>query len=228
VKDAQVLSGYAPGEAVVFELEVTREDAVIVSLVSTHPTAALEDGKGERPADNAAWIHIPRIGEPIPDIVLTNQDGRRVHLRGERGKVLALNFIYTHCPLPTFCPRAMREFSVVKRELGERVGRDVELFSVTFDPVRDTPGILKNYASGYGAATPGWQMLTGLPEEVKKAVSFFDVNYWSSPSGVIKEHTLSIVVVDRQGRVARFYTGNTYDAHRLVNDIHELLAEKNE
>ena len=204
VRETRVLDGYEPGEAVLFELEVTREDAAIVALVPTRPTAALEDGKGERPADNAASIHIPRIGEPIPDIVLTNQDGRRVHLRGERGKVLALNFIYTRCPLPTFCPRAMREFGVVKRELGDVVGKEVELFSITFDPKHDTPGVLKNYASGYGAARPGWQMLTGLPGEVKKAVSFFDVNYWSSPSG--------------------FYTGNTYDAHRLVGDIRELLA----
>ena len=223
VRSAQVLDGYDPGEEVRFDLVVTKSDAYIDGMVSTHPKVADEYSPAGRDPDNAALIHIPQLGERIPDIVLTNQDGERIRLRDHRGKILGLNFIFTHCPLPTFCPRSMREFKTLKQTLGDSFGKDVELFTFTFDPRHDTPDALKRYSTAYRGASPYWQMLTGRPNEVKKAVSFFDVNYWTSKTGHITEHTLSTVLVDRQGRVARFYTGNNYDAARLKADIEALL-----
>jgi protein SCO1/2 len=126
VKRAMVLDGYEPGEEVLFDLVVTPTDAFIDGLTSIAPRLPDAGSGGGRPADNAAMIHIPRIGEKMPDIVLTNQDGSRVRLRDHKGKILALNFIFTRCPLPTFCPRSMREFKTLRQNLGDVFGKDVE------------------------------------------------------------------------------------------------------
>jgi protein SCO1/2 len=224
VKSTMVLDGYDPGEEVLFQLVVTPTDAFIDGMVSIHPQVKDEASPEGRPADNAQWVHIPKIGEQIPDIVLTNQDGQEVRLRDHQGKILVLNFIFTRCPQPTFCPRSMREFKTLRQDLGGLVGKDVELFTTTFDPRHDSPDTLKRYGSAYRDGSPYWQLLTGRPTEVKKAVSFFNVNYWTSKTGNITEHTMSTVLVDRQGRVARFYTGNNYDAKQLKTDIETLLA----
>ena len=117
----------------------------------------------------------------------------------------------------------MREFKTLKETLGDTFGKDVEFFTITFDPRHDTPDTLKRYGSAYRNDSPHWQLLTGRTKEVKKAVSFFDVNYWTSKTGNITEHTMSTALIDRQGYVARFYTGNNYDAAQLKADIEVLL-----
>lgn len=223
VKSSQVLDGYEPGEEVLFELVVTKADAYIDGMAATHSKVTDETNRSGRDPDNVDLIHIPQISDRVPDIVLANQDGQRVRLRDHKGKILALNFIFTRCPLPTFCPRSMREFKTLKETLGDTFGKEVEFFTVTFDPKHDTPDTLKRYGSAYRNDSPHWQLLTGRPKEDKKAVSFFDVNYWTYKTGNITEHTMSTVLVDRQGYVARFYTGNNYDAAQLKADIEVLL-----
>ena len=69
----------------------------------------------------------PRIGEPAPDFKLTDQRGRPVALGSFRGKLVALNFIYTRCPMPEVCPRLAASFATVQRRFARRFGRDLVL-----------------------------------------------------------------------------------------------------
>jgi protein SCO1/2 len=55
----------------------------------------------------------------------------------------------------------------VQKELGERLGNDVFFYSITLDPMRDTPGVLKKYAIANGAKT-GWSFLTGNARDIEK------------------------------------------------------------
>jgi protein SCO1/2 len=157
--------------------------------------------------------------------VLTNQDSRRVHLRNYKGKVLALNFVYTQCPLPTYCPLSMATFASLRQKLGAAAGKDVVLFTISFDPRHDTPERLKAFGRNYGADPTSWELLTGKPDEVEKAVSFFDINYWTTKTGAIQEHTLSTVIVNQAGYVARFYTGPDVKSAQLLTDIQEILRK---
>lgn len=219
VKNVNVLSGIRAGDKVHFQLVIQGEEAFIESIA----TQSQVERPKRRPADNADLVRLPRVGDEIPDIVLTNEEGRRVRLKEYRGRVLALNFIFTRCPLPTYCPRTMREFKSLKAKLGDRFGKDVAFFTFTFDPKHDKPETLKSYRKSYQIDPRHWQFLTGNPEEVKKAVSFFGLNYWTTESGNISEHTMSTVLVDRQGRIARFYPGNEVPADRVFADIELLL-----
>lgn len=102
----------------------------------------------------------------FPNVPLTTQDGNTVHFYDDllKGKVVAVNVIYTHCK--DECPLETAKLVQLQRLLGERVGKDVFFYSITIDPKRDTPKVLKAYAEKFGVG-PGWQFLTGKEEDIK-------------------------------------------------------------
>lgn len=102
----------------------------------------------------------------FPNVPLITQDGTTVRFYDDllKGKVVAVNVIYTHCK--DECPLETAKLAQVQRLLGERAGKDVFFYSITIDPKRDTPGVLKAYAEKYGAG-PGWLFLTGKEEDIK-------------------------------------------------------------
>ena len=101
------------------------------------------------------------IGETVPDFRLTDQKRRPVALSDLRGKVVAINFIYTSCALPNFCLRIANNFGVLQKRFKAQLGRDLVLLTVTFDPVHDTPEVLAQYASRWNADPATWHFLTG-------------------------------------------------------------------
>src|SRR6201999_4679597 len=79
--------------------------------------------------------HVPASGDVVPDFVLRNENGRSIHLAQFRGKALLITFIYTRCPLPTFCPRVTRNFATIERSLATdaQLSASTHLLSVSFD-----------------------------------------------------------------------------------------------
>jgi protein SCO1/2 len=101
----------------------------------------------------------------IPNVVLTTQDGARVRFYDDliKGKFVLVNFMFTTCT--SVCPRATENLSKVAAALGDRLERDVRIISVTVDPRRDTPAVLKKYASRFGTG-PGWYFVTGQEKDI--------------------------------------------------------------
>lgn len=99
----------------------------------------------------------------FPNIVLTTQDGEDVRFFDDliKDKVVAINFIYTTCP--DSCPLETAQLVKVQQILGDRVGEDVFFYSISIDPVTDTPEVLKEYRERFGAR---WTFLTGDKEEI--------------------------------------------------------------
>ena len=85
-----------------------------------------------------------------------------------RGKVVALTFIYTRCPLPDFCPLMDRKFAELADRIGAVAGRaeHVRLLSVSFDPEHDTPEVLRKHAENLGARPPLWRFAVASHEEL--------------------------------------------------------------
>jgi protein SCO1 len=79
------------------------------------------------------------VGETVPDLTLIDQTHRRVALSELRGKVVAVNFIYTSCALPQFCFRIANHFGVLQKRFKDWLAADIVLLTVTFDPERDHP-----------------------------------------------------------------------------------------
>lgn len=102
----------------------------------------------------------------FPNVPLTTQDGTTVRFYDDllKGKAVAINLVYTRCK--DECPLETARLVQVQRLLGDRVGKDIFFYSISIDPERDTPAVLKAYAERFGVG-PGWLFLTGRPEDVK-------------------------------------------------------------
>ena len=96
----------------------------------------------------------------IPDVKLVDQDEKTVHLYSDllRGHVAALSFIFTTCT--TICPLIGANLGRLQAELGQSLGEDIVLVSVSVDPATDTPQRMKAWGAQFGAK-PGWSLLTG-------------------------------------------------------------------
>jgi protein SCO1 len=101
--------------------------------------------------------------------VLTNQDGKQLRLYTDilKGNVVIINSFYSTCS--GVCRVTIPVFKQLQDDLGERVGKDVRLVSITVDPENDTPAVLKQYAAGVGAR-PGWDFLTGDKQTVNQVL----------------------------------------------------------
>src|SRR5712691_5690431 len=113
------------------------------------------------PASAATWG-----ANYFPNIPLTTQDGKTVHLYDDllKDKKVVINFIYTRCG--DSCPLETARLAQLQRILGDRMGRDIFFYSFSVDPVRDTPEELKAYAEKFHAG-PGWLFLTGKKADIE-------------------------------------------------------------
>ena len=118
------------------------------------------------PAPGTALAGGPWGADYFPNASLTTQDGKVVRFYDDllKGKSVAINLIYTHCSAS--CPLETAKLTQVQRILGDRVGKDIFFYSISIDPTRDTPEVLKAYMQKYHIG-PGWLFLTGKEEDIK-------------------------------------------------------------
>jgi len=111
----------------------------------------------------------------IPDVVLTNQDGKKVRFKAllESDRPVAVDFIYATCT--TICPILSAGYANLQRKLGADSAK-VHLVSITIDPENDTPAILKEYLARY-SAKPGWDFLTGSRRDIDRVMTAFDAYF---------------------------------------------------
>jgi len=104
-------------------------------------------------------------GNYFPNVMLTTQDGKTVRFYDDllKGKVVVIDLIYTNCQYA--CPLETARMAQVQRLLGDRVGKEIFFYSISIDPVRDTPAQLKAYADKFHAG-PGWLFLTGKKQDI--------------------------------------------------------------
>jgi len=122
------------------------------------------------PADPAAAGHTLSPAEKyFSDVELTNQDGQKLRFYSDvlKDKVVIINTFFTTCT--SVCPPMNRNLEKIQDALGDRVGKDVFLVSISVDPETDTPLKLKDYARRFHAR-PGWLFLTGKKENVDWAL----------------------------------------------------------
>ena len=101
----------------------------------------------------------------FPNVTLTTQHGDKVRFYDDliKGKIVAINLIYTSCKYA--CPLETARLAQVQKLVGDRMGRDVFFYSITIDPEHDTPAVLSKYAETFQAG-PGWLFLTGARADI--------------------------------------------------------------
>ncbi len=209
-ENAAELAPLHPGARIAFELTVSRNGSLARNI---RPTGA-PDAELPAPAEKLA------IGSSLPDFELTDQQGRTFRTADLRGKVVAIDFIYTRCPLPDVCPRLSANFAFLQRQFRARMGESLLLLSVTVDPEFDTSPVLAGYARRW-AAGPGWRFLTG--DVAKLAASLGEI-YWTEEGSIGHNSTTSIM--GRDGRLAAQVEGSNYRPDQLAHLIERQLLEQ--
>ena len=164
---------------------------------------------------------LPKIA-PAPDFMLTSQDGARVTLTDFRGKVVAVTFIYTSCT--STCPVLTPMMSFVQDQLGSNFGTKIAFVSITVDPERDTPQVLKEYAQAFDANLAGWAFLTGTPDAIRDVTRRYGVFASKTANGDV-DHTFLTSIVDPRGILRVQYVGVRFDPDELRRDLLSLLQE---
>lgn len=218
VSDPSALAEVRRGDRVAFRITV-RKGAATIDRLTLLSAAPADTGIILSPSAPA----LVTLGQKVPDFSLTDQRGREVSLASLRGSVVALTFIYTRCPLPDYCPRIVANLRALADRFPDRLGRDLALVSITFDPKYDTPEQLVAYARASKADGPGWWFLTGTGQQIGRVCSLFGVEFW--PDEGLITHTLQMAVIDRDGRLAATVEGRDYSARQLGDLIERILRE---
>jgi protein SCO1/2 len=219
VRDPKSLDGLARGALVEFNLVVTKDESYAEDVKARRYTSTeREPAKSQRLQTFSEALRGPgsqrlAIGQAVPDFALIDQKTRPVHFGQFVGKVVALNFVYTRCALPDYCVRLSNNFGVLQKRYKDRLGRDLILLTVTFDPVHDQPELLNSYANTWKADPENWRFLTGRAQDVQRVCDLFGVNF--VPDEGLFIHSLHTAVIDRDGKLVANLEGNEFTPEQL-------------
>lgn len=169
----------------------------------------------------AAGESLPKI-KPAPEFALTNQDGKRIALKDLRGRVLAITFIFASCA--DTCPLLTAKMAGIQNRLSSDFGPKVLFISITVDPERDTPQVLKRYAEGHKANVARWAFLTGAKAEIRDVAKGYGIYYEKTPRGDV-DHTFLTSLVDQSGTLRVQYMGAQFKPDEMLRDIQSLIKE---
>ena len=132
-----------------------------------------------------------RARDPLPNVQLVRHDGERVRFHDDLvdGKVFILNFMYTTCP--DVCPMETARLSEVQAILGDRVGQDIQMYSITVDPAVDTPEVLADYRERFGVEE-GWDFFTGDELDILSLRRRFGLYFDDTED--LQDHNISMVI----------------------------------
>jgi protein SCO1 len=170
------------------------------------------EAQGDYPAANRA--------DCLPNVTLTDQNGRSVSLASLKGKPVLVDFIYASCP--SLCPMVTEKFAVAARRLGANLGSRVEFVSITVDPEHDDPAELRAFADKHDADRPGWLFLTGKPVEIEKVLDAYDLKRIEQSDGTVT-HPMGSFLLGPDGHQLRQYDSNTVPPGAVVSDIERVL-----
>jgi protein SCO1/2 len=136
---------------------------LVESPRAQNPTAGTARGGPEMHGDP------DKAREYFTDVVLVNQDGEPMRFFSDllQVKTVVINAFFTSCP--GVCPILSRKLVAIQEGLGDHLGKDLHLISISVDPQTDTPPLLKAYAERFDAR-PGWYFLGGPKENVEWAL----------------------------------------------------------
>jgi protein SCO1/2 len=128
--------------------------------------------------------------------------------------------------MPTFCPLMDRHFKTIQTRLeADPSLAKVHLVSVSFDPITDTPQVLKMHAGGLGADPKRWTFLTGDRDEIDKFAMRFGVSISRDEKDPVNiAHNLRTAIVDAQGVFVKSYTGNEWKPEEVLADLKKIAG----
>ncbi len=179
----------------------------------------------------AVQYHVPQAGDLVPDFHLLNQSARQIHLAQFKGKVVLLTFIYTRCALADFCPRMSRNFAEIDKALAtdSKLYAQTHLLSVSFDPAYDTPKVLRSYGGAYTGRLARedfghWDFAAPSAKDLSAVTQFFNVGVTPGDGPGNLTHSLSTILIGKDGRIVAWYPDNDWKMDDLVAQVKNAAA----
>ena len=205
------------GDRVRFTLRVSEDSARAEQFVVTGRDEAIAEALKVGTTSSAARL---RPGDQVPSFSLVTESGGAFTAADLRGRVTAVTFIFTRCPVPEFCPLMVKRFQHLQKAVSADPSlSDVRLLSVTLDPAFDTPAVLTAYATAMRADAARWHFVTGDTDQIARLTKAFAIH--SEKNGVFLDHTLATAVIDAEGRVVEIWRGNQWDADDVLMQIRD-------
>jgi protein SCO1/2 len=218
VRDAKEYESLKPGALISATLVIVSNDAYLKDVKQVGE-APLEPPPAEAPSARSGF-ELLKDGELAPDAAFIDQDGRKRDIASFKGSALVVTFIYTKCPIPTFCPLMDRHFVSIQAKLKSDPALNAKLLSVSFDPIVDTPVVLKAHARELGADPKIWSFFTGDRDEIDRFAARFGVSVTRAQYDQRDiTHNLRTAIIDREGRLVKTYTGNEWTPEQIVADL---------
>ena len=224
VEDVKALETLAPGDLINSSLVVFSNGAHLTTIKKVG-TAPLEQPPAEAPNPTASsGFELLRPGDAAPDGAFVDQNGKARTFGGFTGTPVVMTFIYTRCPLPTFCPLMDRHFAALQKSLKADASlKAVHLVTISFDPATDTPAVLKKHAAELDADLSRWTFLTGDRDDVDRFSARFGVQVGRALTDARDiTHNLRTVIIGADGTLMKIYTGNDWTPDQILKDLKAL------
>jgi protein SCO1 len=214
----------------------------LVGALSASAWGQHKDHSQQPPRANPTTVVADTTKVSFPDITVLDQEGRKRNFYRDlvKGKTVAVNFVFTTCT--TICPPLGATFAKVQTLLGERAGKDIQLISISVDPMTDTPERLKAWQAKF-SLQPGWTLVTGGKAEIDqllKAMGGFSArkedhtpivlignettNQWTRAYGLTKPSQL-VALLEEKAKFASLQSPaqNYFTDVELINQHGEQL-----
>ena len=184
------------------------------------------------PKEVAATFHTKR-GKRIADTVyhtvkpfkLTNQDNQLITFPADSHQITVVNFFFTRCP--SFCLNMNKQMEKVSYRFSQN--RLLQFFSISVDPVHDTPAVMNAYAARFKNKSVKWHFLTGDQKEIyqlaKESFLVDALKDTSADANFI--HSPMLILLDPQQRIRGYYdSANKEEMDKLSDEIKVLITEE--
>lgn len=160
---------------------------------------------------------------------LLNQDSAAVVFPDDyKGKIVVAGFIFTNCP--DICPMTIHNMQLIQKRIKEENINNVQFVAISFDPLRDTPSVLKQQAEIREVDQKNFSFLTGRKKEIDILLNEMNVNAFTGDTTYTEDgnpvyffvHTDRISLIDQQGRIRKEYSGSRINIEEIISDIKYL------
>lgn len=191
------------------------------AALANHPGAGLDAAMAERER------YFEPVDRAIPAFMLLDTDGRILSPREFEGKVLVLQFIYTHCP--DVCPLHTDRLTEIQELVNQTPMKGLVRFvSITTDPARDSGKVLQDYADAHGVDRANWTLLRPQPDQAddstRKLAEAFGHRFTMGEHG-LQMHGVVTHIVDREGRWRANFHGLGFATTNMVQYVNQLTNE---
>jgi protein SCO1/2 len=200
--------------------------ALLLAVAAIPPSAAHSLGELEGMLGDREKYFQP-IDRQAPDFTLEDANGRAVALKNLQGKVVVLHFVYTSCP--DVCPLHAERIAEIQAMVNQTPMRElVQFVTITTDPERDTPAVMREYGPMHGLDPVNWAFLTSgsdQPEDTTRILAERFGHTFTRTEDGYQIHGVVTHVIDREGRWQANFHGLEFDPTSLVLYVNALTND---